>query len=188
MINKFLAWAVAGVLGSVVLMACNSPTSPKPAPLFLAAQMALSDNAVQGWDTTAVSHAGTYNDTSALFNTIDGNAGVYWQIAPFTQAFIQGLGNNQDTISSWVFSYANQSTATSVFKNRIFWAVNDSATLAPYSTSVAIGDTIYPIGVKAYAHFGNCYFELIVNSSTRTRAIADAVQFLQVYEKRINAN
>jgi hypothetical protein len=170
------------------LAACNSPTSSKPGTIFLAAQMALSGTAVQGWDTTAVSHAGTYNDSNALFATIDGGAGVYWQIAPFSQVFIQGLGNNQDTVSNWVFSYASQSTAASVFKNRVLLSVNDSATLAPYSTSVAIGDTVSSVGVKVYAHFGNCYFELIVNSPTRTRAIADAVQFLQVYEKKINAN
>jgi hypothetical protein len=186
--KKFFASAVAGVLGFVVMVTCNSPTSSKPGTIFLAAQIAVSDSTVQGWDTTAVAHEGTYNDTSALFATIDGGAGVYWQIAPFTQAVIQGLGNNQDTVSNWIFSYANQSTAASVFKNRVFLAVNDSATLAPYSTSVAIGDTISSAGIKAYAHFGNCYFELIVNSPTRTRAIADAVLFLQAYEKKINAN
>jgi hypothetical protein len=188
MIKKLFDLAVAGVLGIGALAACNSPTSSKPGTIFLAAQMALSGTAVQGWDTTAVAYAGTYNDTTSLFNAIDGQAGIYWIVAPFSQAFIQGLGNNQDTVSNWVFSYAGQSTAASVFKNRVLLSVNDSAKLAPYSTSVAIGDTVSSVGVKAYAHFGNCYFELIVNSPTRTRAIADAVQFLQVYEKKINAN
>ena len=186
MAKKFLVVAFAGAVGFAVVAGCNSPTSSKPG--IMASQMALSNNAVTGWDTTEVSHAGTYNDTNALFATMDGGAGVYWQIAPFTQAFIQGLGNNQDTVSNWVFSYANQSTATSVFENRVLLAVNDSTTLAPYATSVAIGDTTFSTGVKAYAHFGNCYFELIVNSRTRAQAIADAVQFLQVYEKKITAS
>lgn len=188
MYNKFFAPAAARVLGFLLLASCNPPAPSKPVTIFLATQMALSANAVQGWDTTLVSHAGTYNDTSALFAAIDGGAGVYWQIAPFTQAFVQGLGNSQDTVSNWVFSYASQSAATAVFKDRVFLAVNDSAPLSPYATSVAIGDTISPAGIKVYAHFGNCYFELIVNSLTRARAMADAVQFLQAYEKKINGN
>lgn len=186
--KNFFVFVFSGVLGLGLLVVCNSPASSKPETIFSASQMLLSNNAVQGWDTAAVSYAGTYNDTNALFGSMDGQAGIYWQVAPFTQAFIQGYGNNQDTVSSWVFSYANQSTATSVFKNRIHLSVNDSTILAPYSESVAIGDTISSVGVKAYAHFGNCYFELIVNSQTRTQAIADAVQFLQFYEKKINGN
>jgi hypothetical protein len=188
MIKTFFAFVVSGVLGLALLASCGSPTSSKPATTFSASQMLLSDNTLQGWDTTAVSHAGTYNDSTALFATIDGGAGVYWQIAPFTQAFIQGLGNNQDTVSNWVFSYANSSVAASVFRNRVALAVNDSTKLAPYSPSVAVGDTGTSAGIKAYAHFGNCYFELIVNAQTRIQAMADAVQFLQVYEKRINGN
>jgi hypothetical protein len=185
MVKKVFALAVAGVLGSVVMVACNSPTSSKPATIFSASQMLLSNNAVQGWDSATGS--GVY-DTAGLRNAIDGGADAYTAIAPFTQALIQKFGNNQDSAISMVFSYSQQSTAASEFKKRTASQVAMPTPLAPFATSVAIGDTSYTGSVNVYAYFGNCYFEISVSASNRPNEIADAVQILQAYQKKTSAD
>jgi len=184
------ALAVAAVVLVGVTVVCNSSTSPKAAKIFTASELAMTDNAVTGWNTTTISgsHAATYNDTGSFFLAIDGGAGEYWNAGAFTQAYIQCLGNSQDTVTCYLFSYANSSIATAEFNHMVLFNVNDSTTLAPFATSVALGDTLAMNYVKAFAHFGNCYFELTFHALDRARGIADAVQFLQVFESKINAN
>jgi hypothetical protein len=190
MVKKVSALVIAAVLGLGIFVVCNSPTSSTPTPekIVKASDVLLSKNTIQGWDTTYIAHAGTYNDTLSFFNTVNGGAGVYWQTAIFTQASIQGFVNNQDEADCYIFSYANKAAATSTYNYRTFLQVNDSTTLAPFATSVAIGDTVAQQGIQVYAHFANCYFELTFTAQDRAQAKAQAIQFLQAYQAKINAN
>jgi hypothetical protein len=182
---KFFTLAVAGVLAAGILATCNSPTSSKPATLFLASQMRLSDNSAQGWDTATGSEV--FDSAADLYHAIDGQTDAYTAIAPFTEALIQKLGNNQDTSTSMVFSYALQSSAASEFKKRTTNEVAMPTPLPPFAASIAIGDTSTTGGINVYAYFGNCYFEISVTASNRPNQIADAVQILQAYQKKASA-
>jgi hypothetical protein len=120
------------------------------------------------------------NGTAA---SLDGGAPQYTNTngGAFVEAMCQDMvGPSGEEIISYVMQYTDTACAASIYTN-MQSAYTPWDSIPAYSKSVAFG--YYPLSGNVYAHLGNFFFWMELNSfSNQTVAFQAASQFLTLYK------